>query len=81
MKVSRTLAVAMVSLGLSARMAFAQSYSVSWFWGGGHRGGGDSGPVVSQVPEVDASTGIIALFAVAAASLLMWEMRRRRNQN
>lgn len=31
-----------------------------------------------NVPEIDAASGLLALAAVAAALLLVWEMRRRR---
>lgn len=40
---------------------------------GGRAGGG--APVA--VPEIDASTGLLALAAVAAALLFVWERRRR----
>ena len=32
---------------------------------------------VRSVPEIDASTGLLALAAMAAAVLLVWERRRR----
>jgi len=40
---------------------------------GGRAGGGT--PVA--VPEIDAATGLLALAAVAAALLFVWERRRR----
>ncbi len=33
---------------------------------------------VSRVPEIDASTGLLALAAVAASLALVWEIKRRR---
>lgn len=41
-------------------------------------GGGGGGPVV--VPEIDASTGLLAIAAVFAALAFAWELRRRREQ-
>ncbi|MCC5970330.1 MAG: VPEID-CTERM sorting domain-containing protein [Pararhodobacter sp.] len=41
---------------------------------GGRAGGGR----VVSVPEIDAATGLLALAAVAAALLFVWERRRRR---
>ncbi|MGE4325119.1 MAG: VPEID-CTERM sorting domain-containing protein [Pseudodonghicola sp.] len=43
-----------------------------WCWGGS--GSGSS----SQVPEIDASTGLLALAAIGAALALSWELKRRR---
>lgn len=34
---------------------------------------------LSSVPEIDASTGAMALAALGAALLLTWEINRRRN--
>lgn len=45
-----------------------------WFAGGG--GGSGTTPVAS-VPEIDASTGLLALAATAAALLFAWERHRR----
>jgi hypothetical protein len=39
-------------------------------------GGGSGNP--SSVPEIDASTGAMALAALGAALLLTWEINRRR---
>jgi hypothetical protein len=41
-----------------------------------HHGGGGYDKV--QVPEIDASTGLLALAAVLAAVAFAWEIRRRR---
>ncbi len=41
---------------------------------GGRAGGGGQ---LAAVPEIDASTGLLALAAVAAALLFVWERRRR----
>ncbi|MFC3613696.1 VPEID-CTERM sorting domain-containing protein [Lutimaribacter marinistellae] len=42
--------------------------------------GGNTGGSYSQVPEIDASSGLLALAAILAASLLIWEIRRRRRR-
>lgn len=43
-------------------------------------GGGSTTPtVLSSVPEIDASSGALALAVVTAAMLLAWEVRRRKN--
>ncbi len=34
---------------------------------------------VSQVPEIDAASGLLALAAVLAVVVLVWERRRRMN--
>ena len=51
----------------------------SWriFFGGGSTPGGTTPTVSSSVPEIDASSGALALAVVAAAMLLAWEVRRR----
>ncbi len=33
---------------------------------------------VASVPEIDVSSGLLALAALGAATLLVWEIRRRR---
>lgn len=38
---------------------------------------GGGGPVDGAVPEIDASTSLLALAALAAAMLFVWERRRR----
>lgn len=35
----------------------------------------------ASVPEIDASTGLMAMAAVAVALLFAWERRRRMNRN
>ncbi len=44
-----------------------------WNWGGGH----DDGVVATSVPEIDASTGLLALAAVVAIMAFAWDRRRR----
>ncbi|KPQ05770.1 MAG: CoA-transferase family III [Rhodobacteraceae bacterium HLUCCA12] len=75
------LSVSIVStLAMAGPMA-AQSHSGHWFWrwlrggSGGDTGGSPSNP--ASVPEIDASAGLLALAAVAAAMLFVWERRRR----
>lgn len=45
---------------------------LDWCWGG------DTGGTTSQVPEIDASTGLLALAAIGAALALSWELKRHR---
>ncbi|WP_210528354.1 VPEID-CTERM sorting domain-containing protein [Rubellimicrobium arenae] len=49
-----------------------------------HRGGPPphvpKPPVVHQVPEIDASAGLLAIAAVASITLLAWERSRRRRE-
>ncbi|MBE1282489.1 MAG: VPEID-CTERM sorting domain-containing protein [Rhodobacteraceae bacterium] len=73
------VAAATPMLFLTAAAASAQSYSGRWwdFW---NRGGWShgSGETRSSVPEIDASTGALAIAAVVAALLLAREIKRRR---
>lgn len=39
----------------------------------------DQGNGASQVPEIDASSGLLALAAVFATLVLAWEIRRRKS--
>lgn len=48
----------------------------NWFFGG--YTGTTSGGSTSQVPEMDASSGTLAIAVVLAALVLAWEIRRRR---
>ncbi|WP_245513864.1 VPEID-CTERM sorting domain-containing protein [Antarcticimicrobium luteum] len=41
-----------------------------WCWG-------DTGDTSSRVPEIDASTGLLALATLGAALALAWEVKRR----
>ena len=50
-----------------------------YFGGGGNNGGGGHGGTVTSVPEIDASSGALALAVVVAATLLTWELRRRKS--
>lgn len=76
---SVTFAVSSAALLMSAASASAQSRDCGWFgsWLGWHCGGSGGG---SRVPEIDASTGLLALAAVGAALALAWEIKRRRNR-
>ncbi|MCC5984490.1 MAG: VPEID-CTERM sorting domain-containing protein [Rhodobacteraceae bacterium] len=49
---------------------------IDWIIGGGAAGGAGRTPAAS-VPEIDASTGMLALAALGAAMLFAWERRRR----
>ncbi len=70
---------AAATLAMFAGPAAAQSRSWWWWWGGWSRpsGGGNSS---SSVPEIDASTGLLAMAAVGAALLLAWEIKRRKQR-
>jgi len=77
---SFTLAASSAALLMSAVSASAQSRGCGWLarrmnWDCGGSGGG------SRVPEIDASTGLLALAAVGAALALAWEIKRRRNRS
>lgn len=60
----------------AASAASAQSYSwwYHYFGWGNYGGGGTS----SRVPEIDASTGALAIAALGAGMLLAREVKRRR---
>lgn len=72
------LASAGVYLGTTV-MASAQSYNY-WWWSSWwtNNDGGSGGHETTAVPEIDASTGMLALAAVMAALVLAWELKRRR---
>ena len=53
----------------------AASPALASWWRTRPRGG--SNPTPSTVPEIDASTGLIAAAVVAALLALAWERRRR----
>jgi len=61
------------SLSASAQTS-AATFGSFWDWCWGDSGSGSS----SQVPEIDASTGLLALAAIGAALALSWELKRRR---
>lgn len=86
---AKILSTSAAAIVLTANAAFAQSHSRSSWWnwivGGGSdsRRSGSGGSSsdrggFSDVPEIDASAGLLALAAVVAAMLLVWELRRRR---
>ena len=60
------------TVGASAQTAGFLSSAWDWCWGN------DDGGTTSQVPEIDASTGLLAMAAIGAALILSWEMKRRR---
>jgi hypothetical protein len=63
-----SLVLALPALALSALPALAQSQTYFWWW---------RPRPTSAVPEIDASTGIVAIAAVLAATALVWERSRR----
>ncbi|HKK85763.1 MAG TPA: VPEID-CTERM sorting domain-containing protein [Roseovarius sp.] len=86
MKLLKTSVLAGLGYASTTAMASAQGYSwwQSWFynWSGGgssSSGGSSSGTATaSAVPEIDASTGVLAVAAVLATLALAWEIKRRR---
>lgn len=82
---SKSFAVASAALSalvLTTQTASAQTFNWSHWWGGWSYGGGSGsgGGTSSAVPEIDASTGALALAAVAAGLLLARELRRRKTR-
>ncbi len=72
------LSAAATAVSLSAAPLYAQG----WDWGSLFRSFGDryrhgGGSSTSSVPEIDASAGLLAIAAVLAVMLLVWERRRR----
>jgi hypothetical protein len=86
MKFLKTSALASIAYASTTVMASAQSYSwwSNWYYnwsgsGSSSSGGSSSGTsTASAVPEIDASTGLLALAAVLATLALAWEIKRRR---
>ena len=78
LKISSTLISSAVTYCVTSSVVFAQASHSN---AGGNSNGwayGHSGRVVSSVPEIDASSGALALAAVAAMLLLSYELRKRR---
>lgn len=71
----KIVAASVPALIASTVVASASTTAGRWHWG---HNGGSGGTSNSQVPEIDASTGLLALAAVGAALLLAWELKRRR---
>jgi len=76
----RSVTIAASSAALLMSAVSASAGSCGWFgsWLGARCGGQSGGG--SRVPEIDASTGLLALAAVGAALALAWEIKRRRNR-
>lgn len=79
-RIFQNAAAAVTTLVLFTAPASAQSYSWWRSWWGGWSGT-DGGHTRSSVPEIDASTGMLAMAAVGAALLLAWEINRRRKKS
>jgi hypothetical protein len=81
MKLFKTYALAGLAYASTTLAASAQTYSWwdSWYysWTGGSTST-DGDQVASAVPEIDASTGLLAVAAVLATLALSWEIKRRR---
>ncbi|WP_323040647.1 VPEID-CTERM sorting domain-containing protein [Gemmobacter sp.] len=61
---------------LSSAPASAQIF---WWWPWGGNGGGSTSPTTpARVPEIDGSTALLAVAAIAAALAFAWERNRRR---
>jgi hypothetical protein len=86
MKLLKTSVLAGLAYASTTAMASAQSYSwwSNWYYnwsgsGSSSSGGSSSGTsTASAVPEIDASTGLLAVAAVLATLALAWEIKRRR---
>lgn len=73
----KTALAAVVVLATSTAPALAQSW---WWWFGGSSGGGSTTTPArpAAVPEIDASTALLAVAAIVAALAFAWERNRRR---
>lgn len=80
-RVFSTLALAGSTLAASVSTAAAQSYgghcSIWSIWNCFGQGGGSGSGTPVNVPEIDASAGLLAIAALTAVMLLAWERRRR----
>lgn len=74
----KTSFLGVVVYAASAVAASAQSRDGWWRWWNWREV--DPG-ATSRVPEIDASTGLLALAAVAAGLALAYEIRRRRRKS
>ncbi len=71
---------ALSTLAMAGPMMAQTSSSSGWWlwnWLRPITGGGGHNHTPAAVPEIDASTGLLALAAVAAALHFVWERRRR----
>lgn len=81
LRITQTAFLSTLAVLTTAGAASAQSrgwWSWDWYyerWGHGSTGGSGN---VSSVPEIDASSGLLALAAVMAMLALAWELKRRR---
>lgn len=81
----KTAYLSVLTYAATTVAASAQSYSSGWSWsgwswsGGSWNGGSNEPSTVSSVPEIDASSGLLALATIAAGLALAYEIRRRRN--
>ena len=66
---------AAMALALSSAPAMAQSF---WWWPWGGSGGSTRPTQPASVPEIDGSTALLAVAAMAAALAFAWERNRRR---
>ncbi len=74
----KTALVAAVVFATSTAPALAQSW---WWWNWGGSSTGGSTPTTTtptSVPEIDASTALLAVAAIVAALAFAWERNRRR---
>ena len=74
--VSSVVAYCVTSSAVLAQAAHSNAGGNGNGWAYGH-----SDRAVSSVPEIDASSGALALAAVAAMLLLSYELRKRRAQS
>lgn len=72
------LAVPVMATIAAAAPAFAQQgHCVRYAWQGWRRVCVEWGSSTSSVPEINAGAGLLAVAAVAAVVLFVWERRRR----
>lgn len=67
---------ALLTTTVSASASTAATFSSFWDW----CWGGTGGDTTSRVPEIDASTSLLALAAIGAALALSWEVKRLRSR-
>ncbi|MDZ7907527.1 MAG: VPEID-CTERM sorting domain-containing protein [Gemmobacter sp.] len=80
-RVITTLALAGSALAASVSTAAAQVQggrcSIFSIWNCFGHGGGSGSTTPANVPEIDASAGLLAIAALTAVMLLAWERRSR----
>ena len=76
-----TLAAALNMYLSGTAIASAQSYSHYLCRRYGFYCGGNNHQPTTNVPEIDVSSGLLAVAALAATLALVWEIKRRRSSS